>query len=584
MMLMIMDPLRGKRLIPCAWLFLSMLLPVWAGQAILGPLHVDQSAPVGGDGLSWSTAFSTITDGVAAANLVGGGDVWVKEGHYTPAAPISLGDATRVYGGFDGTERRREDRDWRAHGTVVDGVGQGFPLFTADGVMGFVLDGLAMVGGGGANADVEGGGVNIASSQGEIRRCNFTDNQATGITLTGRGGGALVSSSVVIISECEFMGNRAAGGTLSGGFGGGMAVVSGSDVSLSDCQFNGNSATGGAMGGEGGALYVDGASVTVARATFTNNSASPGGQGGGNGGAVACRSASGSVLTNCTLYGNWVSGQGGGLFDVGSDVTLINCTFSANSAYSGGAFAGDGTGPALTNTILWGNSAEEGAQWVFSGTGTPTATNCNVEGETYDGTVNGNISQDPLFGNMFQADVHLQPGSPCINAGTAVGAPSEDIEFISRPSSGGIDIGAHEWVRILHVAQSAPGNEDGTTWETAFRDVNDALASAQMGDEVWVATGVYAPAATRGGGPRDATFSLVDGVGLYGGFAGNEQARSERDWEQNQTVLSGDAGEPGDSADDAYHVVTVVECQGRTRLDGFMIKDGKANGEGPTSG
>jgi hypothetical protein len=42
-------------------------------------------------------------------------------------------------------------------------------------------------------------------------------------------------------------------------------------------------------------------------------------------------------------------------------------------------------------------------------------------------------------------DYHLQPGSPCIDAGTSIGTPTTDIEGFARPCSNGVDIGAYEF-------------------------------------------------------------------------------------------------------------------------------------------
>jgi VCBS repeat-containing protein len=82
---------------------------------------------------------------------------------------------------------------------------------------------------------------------------------------------------------------------------------------------------------------------------------------------------------------------------------------------------------------------------------------------------------------------------------------------------------------------------------------------------------------------REDTFRLISGVALYGGFAGTETSRGQRDWEANLTVLSGDIGAEGDSSDNSYHVVTGggADLTLTTILDGFTVTGGNADGQSP---
>ena len=57
----------------------------------------------------------------------------------------------------------------------------------------------------------------------------------------------------------------------------------------------------------------------------------------------------------------------------------------------------------------------------------------------------GNIDADPLFLNAAGGDLHIQSGSPCIDAGTSSGAPDDDLDGNPRPSGSGYDMGAYEY-------------------------------------------------------------------------------------------------------------------------------------------
>jgi hypothetical protein len=115
------------------------------------------------------------------------------------------------------------------------------------------------------------------------------------------------------------------------------------------------------------------------------------------------------------------------------------------------------------------------------------------------------------------------------------------------------------------------GSGDCSSWANAC-GLQAALDSAVSGDEIWVAKGVYKP-----GSDRTATFRLKDGVGVYGGFDGDETLRDERDTNPSDTVLSGDVGIGGYKADNSYNVVTAGGTSPGTVLDGFVVRDGYAS-------
>ncbi len=133
---------------------------------------------------------------------------------------------------------------------------------------------------------------------------------------------------------------------------------------------------------------------------------------------------------------------------------------------------------------------------------------------------------------------------------------------------------------VLYVDADALPEGDGSAWETALADLQDALLAAGPGDRIHVAQGTYKPSAEREPGDgRSATFALVEGVALLGGFAGAGETDPDlRDPLLQPTVLSGDLGIPGVAFDNAYHVVWSEELSGATVLDGVTLRDGRATG------
>jgi predicted outer membrane repeat protein len=135
---------------------------------------------------------------------------------------------------------------------------------------------------------------------------------------------------------------------------------------------------------------------------------------------------------------------------------------------------------------------------------------------------------------------------------------------------------------VIYVDLNATkGANNGTSWQDAFLDLHDGLAAAQSGDEIRVGQGTYKPAPP--GGSRDATFTLVNGVLLQGGFAG-VTAPIPDEWnpEQYPTILSGDLnGDDGPNfqnyGDNSYNVLFATGTDASTTLRGLTIRGGNAN-------
>ena len=140
---------------------------------------------------------------------------------------------------------------------------------------------------------------------------------------------------------------------------------------------------------------------------------------------------------------------------------------------------------------------------------------------------------------------------------------------------------------ILYAKPVASGTGDCSSWTNACT-LQTALTGAASGDEIWAAAGTYKPTASTT--DRTATFQLKNGVAVYGGFAGTESARGDRNPATNVTILSGDID--GDDSQtpiitnlttvtgnttNSYHVVKGVN---NATLDGFTVTAGNSNDAG----
>ncbi len=135
--------------------------------------------------------------------------------------------------------------------------------------------------------------------------------------------------------------------------------------------------------------------------------------------------------------------------------------------------------------------------------------------------------------------------------------------------------------RLYVNAAAAPGG-DGASWATAIKDLQAGIgkAAAARGaiTEIWVAAGTYTP--DQGSNNRFRTFKPVQGVTIYGGFAGSETLLTQRNIATNVCTLSGEIGAAG-IADNSLHVIDVTDLNATAVLDGFTITAGNANGPFP---
>jgi hypothetical protein len=390
--------------------------------------------------------------------------------------------------------------------------------------------------------------------------------QIIGNTITANGGSGIF---------CEFSGSTSAAtpaiignmiaNNITPSSGGGGIYYCGSSTAVGAGTIANNIITGNVLTGSnsttrnGGGVYCLYASPAISGNTVTGNNAD-------RGGGIWCERSSPTITGN-VIAGNNASSYGGGIACYANSSSLIaNNTIVTN--YGGAIFSTGGT-LTITNTIVARNSSG-----ITAGSTTVLRSNCvygNPEGNYFGVTdptgTNGNVSVDPKMAQTPYANAHIQPDSPCVDAGDDSVIKSDWVDMDGQPRIQGAhaDIGADEsdgtaWpampVVIVRVSHGGNNANAGSSWLLAKRTVQAGVdAAAPSGGQVWVMAGTYVE-----------NIILPVEVAMYGGFAGSETDLTQRDWAVNETILDGN------------RLGSVIRCRTgttqSTRIDGFTIRNG----------
>lgn len=218
----------------------------------------------------------------------------------------------------------------------------------------------------------------------ENKSCAFSGFTITnGYVYVSDGGGICGNGTLATIRNNNISGNY-------GDSGGGLSCC---DGTIESNNISGNGASCG-----GGLYWCNG--------TIQNNIISGNWTCNGNGGGLYyCN----GTIQNNTIFDNIADWGGGGLFECHG--TIQNNTIYGNSDdWCGGGLCGC-HGGTIRNCIIWQNNAGHGAQFDYCAI---PSYSC-IQNWTYGGT--GNISSDPQLVDPEGGDFHLQPDSPCIDAG-----------------------------------------------------------------------------------------------------------------------------------------------------------------------
>ncbi len=249
-------------------------------------------------------------------------------------------------------------------------------------------------------------------------------------------------------------------------------------------------------------------------------------------------------------------------------INVVNNTITNNSTC--GIYSYSSTID-ITNNIIWNPGVPDLLELI---TQEPilVSYNCIEDGDQENST---NISSDPLFVDAANGDFHLRYDSPCRDKGdnSVVLITDLDIDGANRKGDIVTDMGADEFV-IRYVDKDVSSSGTGLSWSQAFKTIPEALSEAKHGDHVWIADGKYTPDNFS----RENSIVLKPTIHLYGGFSGDESETflEHRNWQANETILSGDIASDSPS-DNSYHVV--IGAEGAT-LDGFIVEQGFADGVG----
>ncbi|MBN1788418.1 MAG: PASTA domain-containing protein, partial [Sedimentisphaerales bacterium] len=258
------------------------------------PVYVDASRDIGGDGLTWGTAYKYLQDAIAAVSS--GDEIWVANGTYYPDVsnnnapdgndnPIhtfTLPGGVILYGGFSGSsdtidpgrdEVSIAERHISTYQSVLSGdIDQDDKGLPASGNSYHVVT-----------------GTDDAVINGFVIRGGYADGTGN----DSKGGGMYNAGTSPMVVNCHFFANYAQSS------GGGMYNVNGSSPTLINCLFSGNAVDSTTAAGDhrGGSIYNNASAPVLINCTISNNIAY-------DTGGIYNDGSSSSSLTNCILWDN----------------------------------------------------------------------------------------------------------------------------------------------------------------------------------------------------------------------------------------------------------------------------------------
>lgn len=396
----------------------------------------------------------------------------------------------------------------------------------------------------------DGGAVSNASNL-TIVDCSFTGNYAS------TEGGAISNTGNLTLVNCQFVGNNSSRGgaiynrdslgivdcifldNFCGSLGGAIFGAVSKPVKITRTRFEGNES-----GHLGGSLYCD-CRLQIDSCLFVDNI------GNGGGGAIRIHTLNPSYIAYSTFVGNQAPNKAGGAIKCaeGGALEINQCTFSANSAYGGGAIDYDldpaspgnawirnstftlndavGAGDAILHTnydTLYLQNCLVAGNLGNDITGSPISLGNNLIGkngglgmtlQASDQVGTGALPIDPQLDSLgyyggFTPTHRLQPCSPAIDAGNAL-PETIDQRGMFRSFNGIDDIGAYELQQAACLLDFGESKQESLPVIPYWLFPNPAshrisLLIEQVPDEV----GLISP---------DGTYFLLELMGIEAGRA-----------------------------------------------------------------
>ena len=280
----------------------------------------------------------------------------------------------------------------------------------------------------------------------------------------------------------------------------------------------------------GGAIYQDyGATLYGNDCAFNGNEAN------GFGGAIFSEDRNSQTVgtfprfIDTTFESNDAGIDGGAIYWYNGVIgTLENCQFTSNIAQNkGGAIAlVNSLESIITNPIYTSNEAK------IDSTTNSVYNEPDYQYETIDDSLIFNLTHEitELYNKSTEMNLINDPDIPLI-----IGTDSYPFDETST-------------LCFVDADNGSPLSQDGNSWDTAYNELQDCLDKLHTesdGGEVWVKSGIYIPNSVPEWKIRvgkttgiHQSFSLYDNIRLYGGFAGGETQRDQRNFAKNPTYLS----------------------------------------------